>query len=340
MRRLSPTLASLALVGAVLLAPAAAAPLDLLNLATNAGESRDLPPGVSAAIGVNMPSAFFRGVSENIVGTTESDFVILANQASGATTVSSVGAGTPLVLSNATAPGVNPSLGRGPTPAETASGLALANEGVIEIQYTAGTPGTANGIANRASQVGVTAGWQDTFTIDAPGLTGSRGDLRLFFTLNGSVRGEAHVDLLVNDSNGGTADIGSGIPGNVYDSVTGGLTGVNEFDFVNTVMRTNGGAGYDASFVFGTPFTVTAQLYGFANGGAGYGAVNLIDTAIVAGFTVHDSNNNDVTGAASVTTASGTDYQNLHDIAIPEPASAALLLLGAGALVGRRRARR
>lgn len=186
--------------------------------------------------------------------------------------------------------------------AGTGSASATAQFGRLGIyahgQWLGGT-GIGNGSAS--------ASFEDVWTIESPGLTGTRSTLYVTVSVDGTrVADWPYTGVNVLQ---GYECLASG-SGCRLDFSDGGGEGT---------------FGFGVEFTFGVPFTYILSMAGNTAADLYHpvGTVDFLHTAQISAFTVRDSTGAVVDGF-SLTAASGHDYLGAH--AIPEPAIWTLLL--------------
>jgi hypothetical protein len=198
----------------------------------------------------------------------------------------------------------------------------------------------------------VRAGFRDTITIDAPGLTGQAGSVVLGIDVEGVL--SAGADWFPEQSNASSygdvalsfvaASVGSYLQRAVENNppVSGSV--------LNPAEIVEGFLGGTVPFVFGTPFPIDfyAQFTGVTNAGTETedGQIGATATATMvadfrntftwAGVSELRDANGDLVPAFAVTSVSGTDYRDAI-LPVPESGTALPVLAGLAALARRRR---
>lgn len=198
----------------------------------------------------------------------------------------------------------------------------------------------------------VRAGFQDTITIDAPGLTGQAGSAVLGIDVEGVL--SAGADWFPEQSNASSygdvalsflaASFVANLQRAVENNPPGGGSGLNPAEIVEGFL------GGTVSFVYGTPFAVDfyAQFTGSTNAGtetedgrtgataAATMVADFRNTFTWAGVSELRDANGDLVSVFDVTSLSGTDYR--HPIVpVPEPGTALPTLAALASLAWRRR---
>lgn len=204
------------------------------------------------------------------------------------------------------------------------------------------------------------ARFQDTWTLTAPGIaTGTAGTINLGFLVEGAMSSSPHapstqqVDLQLgmrfNGSKGGPWDsflatiVNDGQPflrgGGTWDP-SGFTTGPGAFSGSTLVTSTG-----NFSFIWGVPFDVEVAFRTLLTPCCFGSSLNsdFLATALLKG--IYATSNGQAITSFDVASASGTAYGPeglIIAASVPEPASVALMILGAAALVplARRRSRR
>lgn len=197
----------------------------------------------------------------------------------------------------------------------------------------------------------VRAGFQDTITIDAPGLTGQPGSARLGMDVAGLLSADA--DWFPDHSNASVygdaafwfqaPSLAASFQSRVEENVST-PSGANPGELVDRFL------GGTAQFVFGTPFPIEFSV-GFAGGtnagtetedgrtGATAAATMVSDfrnTFTWAGLSELRDAHGDLVPVFAVTSLSGTDYRGAI-VPVPEPGTALPVLAALAALARRRR---
>ena len=195
------------------------------------------------------------------------------------------------------------------------------------------------------------AGFQDTLTINAAGLTGTTGYFTARMRVSGVLLGDAsyngtiytgYVETKFSALMGGN--------GSYYANLSGDYRRNFEGDGFATSGDLPGLMEVEISFIFGTPFLLEGQLKvdTYAQGSLGVANVWALSraefghTAYVEGIDEIFTENDEAVSGFTITSLSGADYiEGFENAAIPEPATAAGLA-GAAVLVAavmRRRGR-
>ncbi|MDZ4403126.1 PEP-CTERM sorting domain-containing protein [Prosthecobacter sp.] len=198
------------------------------------------------------------------------------------------------------------------------SSTATANFGSLLVNTA------ASGVSDENVNSHSKAGWVDSLTI----LGSGQGTLKLYFTLSGSL---AAADGGGSSVATGTYAVNGDVNGNFFARVGTEHSNIGLIGFALTDFSVTTG-----DFTFGTPFSFNISLEGSAGYGGDTGATSDSASAsnvqlTLVGIEVYDFPSNTLVSSPSISSASGVVY------AVPEPSRAVLLLLGAGALLCRRR---
>jgi hypothetical protein len=197
-------------------------------------------------------------------------------------------------------------------------------------------------VARDQSRIGsasyeVYAGFMDTITIDAPGLTGQTATMRIGMDLEGTL------------SAGGWPEPTSGAGGEVNFYLYGPGGGQHQVAVYNSDERVQHFLGGNAQIVFGTPFSIhfVVALTGGADAasvgedgpGLAAGAIMIADFQNTFTWTgiqdLRDAGGEPVLDF-TVTSLSGTDYRD-RIVPVPESGTALPVLAGLAALARQRR---
>ncbi|HRD96487.1 MAG TPA: hypothetical protein PLA97_08835 [Rubrivivax sp.] len=182
---------------------------------------------------------------------------------------------------------------------------AFGSLGVLARGQWLGGDGIGNG--------GARASFEDEWTIDSQGLTGSAGTLYVTVHVDGTRLADwPYTGVGVTQ---GYECLASG-SGCALDFSSGGGTGT---------------FGFGVPFVYGTPFTYILAMNGQTAADKNYpsSSIDFLHTAVVSGLDVRDASNRPVSGFA-LRAASGHDYLNRS--AVAEPGTVSLLVLGVAGL--------
>lgn len=186
---------------------------------------------------------------------------------------------------------------------------AFGSLGVLARGQWLGGDGIGNG--------GARASFEDEWTIDVQGLTGSAGTLFVTVRVDGTRLADwPYTGVGVTQ---GYECLASG-SGCALDFSNGSGTGT---------------FGFGVPFVYGTPFTYILAMNGQTAADKNYrsGSIDFLHTAVISGLDLRDATNRPVSGFA-LRAASGHDY--LNQSSVPEPGTVPLLVLGvAGLALGR-----
>ena len=219
-----------------------------------------------------------------------------------------------------------------------ASGTALADYGVLKVLARGSTSGP-----DAFAETDAMADFSDSFTIDAAGLTGQHGTVRLTLAttsthdISGQAFGQLSTRLQVNAGGGSQ---GTWIQAATFDadgSVRSGSSspGIGAVPYGPTLLA-------DIDFVYGESISFLASLSARVGGRSGASgapasfAVDASHSAYWGGFLAVLDGSGDEVGTYAVSSGSGTDWSRSFVpppvSPVPEPETCALLLAGLGAV--------
>lgn len=263
----------------------------------------------------------------------------------------------------------------GPSGAASSHASAFAEPGRLAVAALSSTSVKVGGIDSQgnpyerleapSAQSEATARWGDQVTINASGLTGTRGSLNATLRLNGSATASADPYIRLQSPDGGlifmdfdssasVSIVGSGISSitQPWDDACAAVGMAGRIVCARS-MGSDPGRNYargnvqdlpvTLDFAFGSPFSLsysivadssaqsTISAYKFLATGEARGSADMSHTLLWGGIDgVFGANGAAVAADYSVTALSGFDYRNAAPV--PEPSTYALLLVGLGAI--------
>lgn len=218
----------------------------------------------------------------------------------------------------------------------SATSRGISDFGVLK-SYTQATSIAGSSNFNNLVMATSELHFADDLTIDAAGLTGTSGTLKVKFTIDGALSAtQPQVDPIYSQTEASASytlsKLGYGpvlsashsvyADGSTYSDGNGAFLGVEQLANV--------------PFTFGTPFTLRLTVGSGAAAYTQFGGQAIADLEHTVTWGGFDSVLNGSGGTVteySFNSSSGTNYVN----AIPEPAAAGLLLVGATCVAMRRR---